>query len=173
MLRLRSVSISVLDIRDLRMSSLRIDPSTSGATLKLVSGGWSDVFAKSMFTSGPTIRVSTTTSWPSLIISLLTISHGPRRIVISPATVLTEFPAQLGWGYHIQRLHRLLLSIYPAKSPIYSTIDSRVGVSTLDADFFLLVIEIGERGIRKSKARRRALFRPKGTNLFELGSDLE
>ena len=138
LLRLRSVSLSVLDIRDLRTSSLRIDPSTSGATLKLVSGGWSGLFAKSMFTSGPTIRVSTTTSWPSLIISLLTISHGPRRIVISPATVLTEFPAQLGWGYHIQRLHRPLRSIYPARQPIYLTIDNWVGVSTVDADFFVL-----------------------------------
>ena len=51
MLRLRSVSISVLDIRDFRTSSLRIDSSTSGATLKLVSGGWSGWFAKSMLTS--------------------------------------------------------------------------------------------------------------------------
>src|SRR6218665_3381700 len=60
LLRLRSVSISVLDIRDLRTSSLRIDPSTSGATPKLVSGGWSGLFTKSKFTSGPTLRVSTT-----------------------------------------------------------------------------------------------------------------
>src|SRR6218665_1160609 len=94
MLRLRSVSISVLDIRDLRTSSLRIDSSTSGATLKLVLGGWSGLFAKSMFTSGPTIRVSTTTPWPSLIISLLTISPGPRRDVISPAIVFNPFTGQ-------------------------------------------------------------------------------
>src|SRR6218665_1156709 len=86
-LRLRSVSISILDIRDLRTSSLRIDSSTSGASLKLVLGGWSGLFAKSTFTSGPTIRVSTTTSWPILTISLLTISPVPRRNVISPATV--------------------------------------------------------------------------------------
>src|SRR6218665_1304256 len=84
---------------------------------------------------------------------------------------------QPNWGgviiYSVFTLHRLLLSIYPAKSPIYSTIDSRVGVSTLGAHFFLLAIEIGERGIRKWNARRRALFRPKGANLFDLESDLD
>src|SRR6218665_2668589 len=87
LLRLRSVSISVLDIRDFRTSSLRIDSSTSGATLKLVLGGWSGLFAKSMFTSGHTIWVSVTTSWSSLTMSLFTISPGPRRNVISPAVV--------------------------------------------------------------------------------------
>src|SRR6218665_3021162 len=45
LLRPRSVSVSVLDIRDLRTSSLRTDPSTSGATPKLVTGGWSGFFA--------------------------------------------------------------------------------------------------------------------------------
>src|SRR6218665_2403142 len=85
MLRLRSLSISVLDIWDLQTSSLRIDSSTSGATPKLVSGRWSGLFAKSMFTSGPTIWVSITTSWPSLTMSLFTISPGLRRNVISPA----------------------------------------------------------------------------------------
>src|SRR6218665_121383 len=75
---------------------------------------------------------------------------------------LTEFPAYLGRGQHFQRLHRLRLLIYPAKSPIYSTIDSRVGVSSIDAHFSVLEIEIGERGIRKWKARRRSLFLPRG-----------
>src|SRR6218665_3080551 len=46
----RSVSVSVLAIRDLRTSCPRTDPSTSGATPKLVTGGWSGFFAKSKFT---------------------------------------------------------------------------------------------------------------------------
>src|SRR6218665_1081189 len=49
-LRPRSVSVSVLAIRDLRTSCPRTDPSTSGATPKLVTGGWSGFFAKSIFT---------------------------------------------------------------------------------------------------------------------------
>src|SRR6218665_2398436 len=77
-------SVTPAILRDLRTSSLRTDPSTSGATPKLVTGGWSGFFAKSKFTSGPTIRDSITMSWPSLMISLLAISPGPRRNVISP-----------------------------------------------------------------------------------------
>ena len=72
--------------------------STSSATLKLVSGGWSCLFAKSKFTSGPTLRVPTTTSWPSPTISLLTISPGPRRNVISPATVFNWGSRLIGAG---------------------------------------------------------------------------
>src|SRR6218665_2755332 len=77
LLRPRSVSVSVLVIRDLRTSCPRTDPSTSRATPKLVTGGWSGFFAKSKFTSGPTSRDSITMSWPSLMISLPSISPGP------------------------------------------------------------------------------------------------
>src|SRR6218665_1234130 len=98
LLRPRSVSVSVLAIRDLRTSSLRTDPSTSGATPKLVTGGWSGFFAKSKFTSGPTIRDSITMSWPSLMISLPSISPGPRRNVISPAIEFNVVLRQIGVG---------------------------------------------------------------------------
>src|SRR6218665_87602 len=46
----------------------------------------------------------------------------------------------------MQRLPRLLGSIYLAGSPIYSIIDSRVGVSATDAHSFLLLLEIGDEG---------------------------
>src|SRR6218665_1498691 len=96
MLRPRSVSVSVLAIRDLRTSCLRTDPSTSGATPKLVTGGWSGFFAKSKFTSGPTIRDSITMSWPSLMSPLPAISPGPRRNVVSPAIGFNVDPRQMG-----------------------------------------------------------------------------
>src|SRR6218665_3710218 len=98
MLRPRSVFVSVLVIRDLRTSCPRTDPSTSGATPKLVTGGWSGFFAKSKFTSGPTIRDSITMSWPSLMISLPSISPGPRRNVISPAIEFNVVLRQIGVG---------------------------------------------------------------------------
>src|SRR6218665_3449604 len=98
MLRPRSVSVSVLDIRDLRTSSLRTDTSHSGGTPKLVTGGWSGFFAKSKFTSGPTIRDSITMSWPSLMISLPCISSGPRRNALSPAIGCNVVPRQIGVG---------------------------------------------------------------------------
>src|SRR6218665_1078523 len=62
-------------------------------------------------------------------------------------------------------------SILPNRRSIQQSI-VRFGVSTIDAHF-LLAIEIGERGIRKWKARRRSLFRPKGRNLFDLETDFK
>src|SRR6218665_3329190 len=98
LLRPRSVSVSVLAIRDLRASCPRTDPSTSGATPKLVTGGWSGFLAKSKSTSGPIIRDSITMFWPSLMISLPSISPGPRRNVISPAIEFNVVLRQIGVG---------------------------------------------------------------------------
>src|SRR6218665_1231830 len=103
-----------------------------------------------MLTSGfMTMWVSTTTSWPSLTTS-------PTHYIARPTTkhhsagdcLYLGFPPNWGCGYHIQ-CHRPLRSIYPARQPTYLTISNRVGVSTVDADFFVLGVGAVERGNRK------------------------